>query len=239
MAHSLAALELLREAGVEADTVAGHSLGEYTALVAAGALAPEDGIRLVRRRGELMARAGDDQPGAMAAVIGMEADALQAVLDGISSGIVVIANYNCPGQLVISGTPEAVAEASAAAKRAGAHGAVPLKVSGAFHSPLMAPVAEEFAASLEQVGLGNAQVPVYCNVDALPHRTAAELRDCLRRQLTGAVLWEASIRRMIAAGVTKFVEVGPKDVLTRMMPRIDGSVCARAVGAWQDFEAVV
>lgn len=235
LAHSVAALDLLREAGVEADMVAGHSLGEYTALAAAGALEPEVAVATVRRRGLAMAKAGEREPGAMAAVIGMDAEALEGVVEGVQGGIVTIANYNCPGQLVISGTPEAVKAAGAAAKQAGARGVVPLKVSGAFHSPLMGPVAEEFGAYLAEVPIRDAKLPVYCNVDAAPHRDAEELRDCLRRQTMGAVLWEASVRRMIDDGATELLEIGPNDVLTKMMRRIDSSVLAAARGTLDEL----
>ena len=235
-AHSMAVLAALEGALGEPDMVAGHSLGEYSALAAAGAIEPAEGIRLVRLRGELMARAGERAPGAMAAVIGMEEGELRRLVEECSAGTVVIANYNCPGQLVISGEKAAVREVSRAAKEAGARGVIPLRVSGAFHSPLMAPIAEEFAAFLDEAAIGDARVPVYCNVDAAPHTAAEELRECLKRQLTGAVLWEASVRRMISDGATEFFELGPKDVLTKMMGRIDGTVAAQAVGTWEDVE---
>ncbi len=233
-AHSMAVLAALAGALGEPAMVAGHSLGEYSALAAAGALDPAEGIRLVRRRGQLMARAGELAPGAMAAVIGLDEARLRELVHACTAGTVVIANYNCPGQLVISGEKAAVREVSRAAKQAGARGVIPLKVSGAFHSPLMAPIAEEFAAFLADAEISDARVPVYCNVDADAHTAAEELRECLKRQLTGSVLWEKSVRRMIADGATEFFEIGPKDVLTKMMARIDPSVSARAVGTWQE-----
>jgi len=188
-------------------------------------------------RGELMARAGEKRPGTMAAVIGMEADALAAVLAGVQGGTVVIANHNSPGQLVISGDPGAVEAAAAAAKAAGARGVIPLKVSGAFHSPLMEPLAEEFWAHLAAVRMADAAVPVYCNIDAAPHTAAEELRDCARRQLTGSVRWQAIIERMVADGIRVFVEVGPKDVLSKMVPRIAADARAVALGTWDSIRS--
>ncbi|MBC7288070.1 MAG: ACP S-malonyltransferase [Armatimonadetes bacterium] len=233
-AHSMAVLAALEGALGRPAMVAGHSLGEYSALAAAGAIDAADGIRLVRVRGELMAKAGEIAAGAMAAVIGMDEDKLSELVDACSAGTVVIANYNCPGQLVISGEREAVAMVGRAATESGARAVIPLKVSGAFHSPLMASIAEEFAQHLSAAPLRDAAVPVYCNVDASPHTAAAELRGLLQRQLTAPVLWEASVKRMIAAGASEFYEIGPKDVLTKMMGRIDPSVKAYAVGTWED-----
>ena len=239
LSHSLAVLAAWEERGdcPRACAVAGHSLGEYSALVAAGALAPEDAVRLVRVRGELMARVGEKRPGSMAAVIGMEAEALAQVLAGITEGTVVIANHNCPGQLVISGDPPAVQAAAKAAKAAGAKSIIPLRVSGAFHSPLMQPSAEEFAAHLATVPFSDAQVPVYCNTDAAPHTAAEELRQAALRQLTGPVLWQNSVERMAADGVEKFIEIGPKEVLTNLVKRILPGAKARAVSSWHQLAA--
>ncbi len=236
LAHSLAALAAIRAAGVEADMVAGHSLGEYTALAAAGALEPTDAIRLVRTRGLLMARAGELAPGTMAAIIGLDDNAVRALVADCTEGTVVVANYNCPGQVVISGDSAAVRAVSRAAKQAGARGVIPLRVSGAFHSPLMEPIAEQFAAHLNEAPIRDASLPVYCNVDAQPHTAAEELRECLRRQLTGSVLWAESVRRMIADAAGIFIELGPKDVLTKMIPRIDRSARALAAGTPEQIE---
>lgn len=238
LAHSLAVLELVRDRGFQPSAVAGHSLGEYTALVAAGVLTAADAIRVVRRRGELMARAGQASPGAMAAVIGVSAEQLSDLIARASSGTVTIANYNCPGQLVISGAVDAVREVSNLAKGAGAKAVIPLRVSGAFHSPLMQPIADEFAAYLDRVDLQEAQVPVYCNVDASPHTDPEELRDCLKRQLTGSVMWEATVRRMVGSGVKEFYELGPGNVLTKLIMRTEPEVKTRAVSTWSDIEAL-
>lgn len=237
LAHSLAALAAWKERGGCPDpcAVAGHSLGEYSAYVAAGALTPEDAVRLVRIRGELMACAGKERPGAMAAVIGLDAGSLQSALEQVQEGTIVIANYNCPGQLVISGDPEAVQAASQAAKGAGARTVIPLKVSGAFHSPLMHPLAQEYAAHLQATTFSHARLPVYCNVDAAPHTAAEDLRDCALRQLTGAVLWQASVERMVADGIEEFIEIGPKEVLTNLIRRIAPGVRACAVGTWEQL----
>ncbi len=231
LAHSVAVLAAwVGEKGrPEVGAVAGHSLGEYSALVATGALDAAEAVRLVRARGELMARAGEARPGTMAAVMNLGAEALQETLDAVTAGTVVIANYNCPGQLVISGDPEAVAEASVAAKASGGR-AIPLPVSGAFHSPLMGPAAKEFVETLARADMADAQAPVYCNVDAAPHKDAEELRANLGLQLTGSVRWEESVRKMIADGIGEFIEVGPKEVVTKLIMRIDAKVSARAVG---------
>ncbi len=238
LAHSVAVLVAWvgKKGRPEVAALAGHSLGEYSALVAAGTLEAVEAVRLVRARGELMARAGEARPGTMAAVMNLGPAALQEALDGVTAGTVVIANYNCPGQLVISGDPEAVAEASVAVKGCGGR-AIPLPVSGAFHSPLMGPAAKEFVEALVRADMADAQAPVYCNVDAAPHKAAVELRANLGLQLTGSVRWEESVRAMIAAGITEFIEVGPKEVLTKLIGRIDGKVAARAVGTLEQVEA--
>ncbi|MCX7599101.1 MAG: ACP S-malonyltransferase [Armatimonadetes bacterium] len=237
LAHSLAVLAAWKERGdcPLPQAVAGHSLGEYSAYVAAGALSPEDAIRLVRVRGELMARAGEVRPGTMAAVIGLDADALTQALASVTEGTVVIANYNCPGQLVISGDPEAVVAASEGAKAAGARTVIPLKVSGAFHSPLMEPLAHDYAEYLATVPFSDARIPVYCNADAAPHTAAEELRDCALRQLTGSVLWQTSVERMVADGIEGFIELGPKEVLTNLIRRIAPDAKTRAVGTWEQL----
>ena len=238
LAHSVAVLAAwVGEKGrPEVGAVAGHSLGEYSALVATGALDAAEAVRLVRARGELMARAGETRPGTMAAVMNLGPAALQEALDTVTSGTVVIANYNCPGQLVISGDPDAVAEAGGAVKGAGGR-AIPLPVSGAFHSPLMGPAAKEFADALALADMADAQAPVYCNVDAAPHKAAEELRVNLGLQLTGSVRWEESVRKMIADGIGEFIEVGPKEVLTKLIGRIDATVTVRAVGTLEQVKA--
>lgn len=208
--------------------VAGHSLGEYSALVAAGALDFADGLKLVRERGRVMKEAGELNPGAMAAIIGLDAGTLQEICQEASFqlpvSIVQIANYNAPGQIVISGHKDALERAMEMAKERGARRVIPLAVSIASHSPLMRPAAEAFADAVAQVDFHQPQVPVVANVTAAPITTVAEIRDELVEQLTSTVRWVESIQYMIAQGVTTFVEIGPNNVLTGLIRRIGKSV---------------
>lgn len=213
---------------------AGHSLGEITALTAAGALGFADGLRLVRERGRLMTRAGERQPGAMAALLNLDADAVRAVCQQASAdtgGIVVLANDNCPGQIVISGETAALDHALVLAKAAGAKRALKLAVSIAAHSPLMASAAEEFAGALAAIPFAAPTIPVYANVDAAPLTTADAIRAELEAQLTQSVRWTDSIRAMIAAGITDFYEIGSKDVLTGLLKRIDAAANGTAINS--------
>lgn len=204
---------------------AGHSLGEYTALVAAGALSFEAALTLVKRRAELMAQA---PAGAMAALIGLADENLDSVLQSASAGgEIVAANYNSPGQVVVSGAPAAVELAMSYAKSAGAKIAVKLPVSGAFHSPLMAEAGREMSDLIGVTPFENARIPVFQNTTANPATSADELKAALRGQMTGAVRWSDTIRHMIAAGADEFVELGPSKVLTGLVKRIDKSVEVR------------
>lgn len=222
LAHGVAAWRLLERAGVRPDFTAGHSLGEYTACVAAGALSFEDAIRLVHRRGELMYRAGIERPGTMAAILGLDADAVREVCtEAAAAGVVVAANLNAPGQVVISGEVDAVERACALAKEKGAKRAIRLVVSGAFHSPLMGAAAEGLRTALSVVELRDAACPVVCNVDARPVRRADEIRDALERQLLGAVRWEESMRLLLERGAGGFVEAGTGKVLRGLLRTID------------------
>jgi [acyl-carrier-protein] S-malonyltransferase len=221
LTHSVAVLRLLHEAGVAPAMVAGQSLGEYSAVLAAGALEFPEAVRLVRARGLVMAEAGAQAGGTMSAILGLDdAVAEQVAAEAEQVGTVVVANYNSPGQVVISGETAAVRRAEELAKAAGARGAMPLKVSGAFHSPLMARAGERLRLLLEQTPLEDALVPLVSNVDATPRQAAAEIRAALARQITGSVRWTESVRRMVEAGAEVFVEVGPGEVLTRLMKRI-------------------
>lgn len=202
-----------------ADAVAGHSLGEFSALCYAGALAWEDALRLVYARALAMQRCCEKNPGAMAAVMGLEEEALARVLSSHNS-TAVIANFNCPGQLVISGSVEAIRKASEACRAAGAKKVVLLPVSGAFHSPLMQDAAEEFAKTIEATEFRVPRCPVYQNVDGAPHRDPAEIRENLLRQLTSPVLWTTTVRNMRADGIDEFVEFGPGNVLSKLIRRI-------------------
>ncbi len=199
--------------------VAGHSVGEYAALVAAGALSLGDALRLVARRGELMADAL--VPGGMVAVIGLDREAVAATVAGLGRGAdLVLANDNAPGQVVISGTPEALAAAEAPLRAAGARRSIALKVSGPFHSPHMEGVGEELAAALATATWHDADPPVVSNVTAEPVTDAAEIRRLLARQVCSPVEWVQSVRRMSEAGVDTFVECGPAAALTGMVRRI-------------------
>lgn len=222
LTHSIAAWRLLDAAGVTPDFVAGHSLGEYSACVAAGALSFEDALVLTRRRGELMYEAGLARPGAMAAVLGLSAaDVEGACADAASAGIVRAANLNAPGQVVISGEPAAVERACENAKARGARRAIKLEVSGAFHSPLMAPAAEGLKAALASVTLHDARCPLISNAWARPVQEAGEIRQALEEQLLASVRWEESMRWLLAAGVEGFVELGTGKVLRGLLRAID------------------
>lgn len=214
--------EIVRREGVVGAMTAGHSLGEYSALVAAGALSFEEALKLVKKRAELMAEAPE---GAMAAVIGLPDDSLDGLLQEASAaGTVVPANYNCPGQIVISGAPAAIEAAMAAAKGHGAKMAVRLAVSGAFHSPLLAEAASVMAQMIEAAPLQNASIPVYQNTTAAPATDAEEIRVALRAQMTSPVRWTEIITRMIGDGASSFYELGPGNVLAGLLKRIDKTV---------------
>lgn len=205
---------------------AGHSLGEYTALTAAGALSFEDGLRLVAERARLMRDAGAQHPGGMAALLGLEVDALEAVCKNASDQTgkpLVVANDNCPGQLVISGDADALDLGMELAKAAGAKRVVKLAVSVAAHSPLMQPASDALNRSIATTAFTNPQFPVYANVSATPLTDVAAIRDELERQLIESVHWTGSVGAMVAAGVERFIEIGPKDVLTGLLKRIDRS----------------
>lgn len=225
--HSYAAWRLLPD-GVRAaaSVAAGHSLGEFTAYLVAGALSFEDALRLVRRRGELMARSDE---GTMAAVLGLEDEAVEEAC-AAADGDVVAANYNAPGQVVISGAVAAVEAASERAREAGARRVLPLDVSGAFHSPLMEVAREGLAEALQDVELREPVFPVVANVTAEPVTTADEARELLVRQLTSPVRWAASVRRMAGLDPDRWIELGPGTVLAGLARRVDRSLEVRSVG---------
>ncbi|WP_022836235.1 ACP S-malonyltransferase [Salisaeta longa] len=236
--HSLAAMAVLDAHGHTPDMVAGHSLGEYSALAAAGALSFEDGLRVVRRRGELMAEAGTRRPGAMAAVLGADNDAIEAVCTDVSSdgdGVVQPANYNAPGQVVISGDVKAVDRASNEI----AGRVIPLPVSGAFHSPLMAYAREGLAETLDAVALNEPRCPVYLNVTGAPTTDPEAIREALIDQLLSPVRWAQTLERMHADGASRFVEVGAGNVLRGLVKRTLGRDVERvAAGTADDLEAL-
>lgn len=240
---SLAILRALRSLVPEAQPAcgAGHSLGEITALAAAGALSFSDGLRLVRERGRLMRAAGETNPGAMAALLGLDAPAVRDVCAAVSAetgGVLVLANDNCPGQIVISGDVAAVDAGIARAKEAGAKRAVKLNVSIASHSPLMAEASRAFAGALAETPFDEPDYPVYANVTAAPVSGPDAIREELTVQLTRSVRWTESVQAMIGAGARTFVEIGSKDVLTNLLKRIDGTAVgvnlstAEALGGW-------
>lgn len=204
------------------EMVAGHSLGEFSALVVSGALSFEDGLRLVSARAQAMQKACEFAPSTMAAIIALPDETVENICVNISKdgNIVVPANYNCPGQLVISGNIDAVNEACEQLKAAGAKRALPLKVGGAFHSPLMQPAKEELQAAIEATEFNTPKFPVYQNVDALPHTDASEIKKNLIAQLTAPVRWTYEVQNMIADGATEFVECGPGKALQGMIAKI-------------------
>lgn len=211
--------------------VAGHSLGEFSALVASGALDFEDGLRLVASRANAMQKACEINSGTMAAIIGFPDEKVEEICASVSSegDIVVAANYNCPGQLVISGNVNAVNAACEKLKEAGAKRALPLKVSGAFHSPLMQPAKDELQAAIEKTTFKTPKCPIYQNVDAKPHTDAEEIKLNLIAQLTSPVRWTASVQTMIHDGADDFTECGPGKALQGMIGRIDKNVNAHGI----------
>lgn len=238
--HGIAAWKLLEDAGVKPSWVAGHSLGEYSACVAGGALGFEDAVRLVHRRGELMYKAGLDRPGTMAAFLGLDRAQVEDVCArSASAGIVVPANLNAPGQVVVSGERAAVVRACELARAAGAKRVIPLEVSGAFHSPLMESAAAGLTEALEAVSVHDALVPVVANVSAEPLKRGADIRAALEAQLTGAVRWEDSMRRLVEAGATGFVEVGTGTVLRGLLRSLDKSIVSWNVDDPASLEATL
>ncbi len=200
------------------DMVAGHSLGEFSALVAAGALPFEQGLKLVEARALAMQKACEAAPSTMAAIIGMEDEKVEEICAGID-GVCVAANYNCPGQVVISGEIAAINAACEAFKAAGARRALPLKVGGAFHSPLMEPARAELAAAIAAADFAAPRCPIYQDVDALPHTDPEEIKANLVKQLTAPVRWSQIMARMVADGMTEAIEVGPGKVLQGLIGR--------------------
>ncbi|PIE84436.1 MAG: [acyl-carrier-protein] S-malonyltransferase [Bacteroidia bacterium] len=214
--HSVLLARLLPD--FRPDMVAGHSLGEFSALVAAGALTFEDGLRLVSARALAMQEACELEPSTMAAILGL-ADGDVERICGEVDGVVVPANFNCPGQLVISGSMDAIAKACEALKAAGAKRALPLKVGGAFHSPLMEPARVKLEAAIVATPFAEPICPVYQNVDAAPHRQPEEIKANLVAQLTAPVRWTQTVERMVADGATDFVELGPGNVLQGLVKK--------------------
>ena len=226
--HSVILAKVL---GVEPIAVAGHSLGEFSALVVAGALSFEDGLRLVAKRAMAMQKACEVEQGAMAAVLRLPDETIENVCNGVE-GIVVPANYNCPGQLVISGAVDAVNEACVKLKEAGARRALVLPVGGAFHSPLMEPARKELAEAIESADFKTPTCSIYQNVDALPHTSPAEIKANLVAQLTAPVRWTQIIEHMTANGITDYVELGPGTVLQGLITKISPDATVESKGTF-------
>lgn len=241
LTHSIAAHRVVREALGDVGFAAGHSLGEFSAYVAAGAISFADAVRTVRRRGELMHASGEERPGTMAAVLGLDDAGVRGLCERASDagGDCVPANFNSPGQVVISGDVAAVERAVEFAPEAGARRAVRLKVSGAFHSPLMRSARDGLARHLEGVRIGEPAFPVVANVTAEPVRDPALARRLLVEQLTSPVRWAESMRAILDAGITRFLELGPGTVLGGLMRRIERAAEVTGVGTAEDARAML
>ena len=229
--HSVISALCMGEA-FQPDMVGGHSLGEFSALVAAGALQFEDGLRLVHARAMAMQKACEAAPGGMAAVLALPDETIEKVCAEASAegqGVVVPANYNCPGQLVISGNVDAVNRACELLKAAGAKRALPLPVGGAFHSPLMQPAKDELQTAIEATTFSTPRCPIYQNVDGKAHTDAAEIKANLIAQLTASVRWTQEVQAMIEAGATEFTECGPGKALQGMIAKIDRNVTVQGI----------
>ena len=213
------------------EMTAGHSLGEFSALVAAGALSFEDGLKLVYARAMAMQKACEAAPSTMAAIIGLSDEIVEEVCDTVTreGDVVVAANFNCPGQIVISGSIEGINKACEKLKEAGAKRALPLKVGGAFHSPLMEPAKQELEAAINATEFHNPKCPVYQNVDALPHTSATEIKANLVAQLTASVRWTQTVKNMLADGANDFTECGPGAVLQGLIKKIDKETNAHGI----------
>jgi [acyl-carrier-protein] S-malonyltransferase len=241
LVHSIAVFRLVARGLEDIRFAAGHSLGEFSAYVAAGSLDFADAVRLVRRRGELMHRSGEERPGTMAAILGLEDEAVERVCREASTpeAECVAANYNAPGQVVVSGDVAAVERAIALAREAGARRALRLNVSGAFHSPLMASAEAGLAEKLESARFAAPRFPVVSNVTAEPVTDAAAARELLLRQLTAPVRWAACMRAILSAGVQDFVELGPGSVLSGLLKRIDAGARTQTLGTAAEVERFI
>lgn len=222
---SIAALSSLQEAGIKADAAAGLSLGEYSALVCSGVLQFEDAVRLVRKRGKYMQEAVPEGVGGMAAVLGLEEGLVEEACRAAGSlGLVQVANYNCPGQIVIAGENEALKAACARAQELGARRVIPLEVSGPFHTALLEPASEKLSRELEGIEPGDLTIPVISNVTADYIKDRSEIKELLTKQVMSPVRWEGTIRRFLADGFDTFVEIGPGNVLRGFVRKIDRKV---------------
>lgn len=238
---SVGALRVLQqECEVTPKLMAGHSLGEYSALVAAGALKFADAVRVVRQRGSFMQEAAPAGSGGMAAILGLAREkVISCCQEASDQGLIEPVNFNCPGQVVIAGQRAALQQAMELCRQAGAKRAIELAVSGPFHSSLMKPAGERLAQVLEQITINNPTVPVVANVSAANVQTASEIKDSLVRQISGAVLWEDSVERMAAQGITTMVEIGPGKVLCGLSKKINKEITAVNVEDLASLEKVL
>lgn len=226
--HSVIAAKSILDK-VQPEMVAGHSLGEFSALVLSGALSFEDGLKLVLQRALAMQKACELQPSTMAAIIALPDEKVEEICNSITDEVCVAANYNCPGQIVISGSVAGIEKACVAMKEAGAKRALPLKVGGAFHSPLMEPAKKELEEAIRATNFNTPVCPIYQNVNALPQTDPEVIKNNLILQLTSPVRWTQSVRNMIADGATEFIECGPGAVLQGLIKKIDASVNAHGI----------
>jgi [acyl-carrier-protein] S-malonyltransferase len=235
--HSLAICNLLEKRNLFPEATAGHSLGEYSALVIAGAFSWEDGLKIVKIRGEQMQQSGEKNPGTMAALIGMSRqDVEQVCTEASAAGIVQPANFNSPGQIVISGSINGVHKAMELARERKARLVTELVVSGAFHSPLMGDALSGLTTALEELNIVTPRIPVYTNVTAKPASSAEEVKNLLKQQLLSPVLWEDIVNHMIADGISEFYEVGAGKVLQGLLKRINSEVSGKGVGKVEDLD---
>ena len=235
---SLMVLDAVERLGIEPSFCAGHSLGEYTALTATGALSFDDGVRLVSERADAMHHAGQDNPGTMAAVLGLDDDQVEVACRRADSDVWV-ANFNAPGQVVIAGSPDGVAAASAVAKELGAKKVMPLQVSGAFHTPFMTPARDRLRKAIAEASPRDTEVPVVSNVDSLPHANGAEWSSLLSAQLSSPVRWKHCLLTLAEAGVTDFAELGPGGVLTGMAKRTVEGARTISVATPEDLDKLL
>lgn len=234
---SLAMAEVVKEKGIIPEVTAGLSLGEYCAIVTAGAMRFADAVYIVRKRGILMQNAVAPGEGAMAAVIGLKGEQIEAVLANIEG--VSIANYNCPGQIVITGTTRGVQEASAQLKETGARRVIPLNVSGPFHSPMLRGAGKELLSVLDEVEIKDLNIPYLTNVTGEYVRNSHEIKDLLAAQVAASVRWEQSVENMIADGIDTFIEIGPGKTLTGFIRKINADVKTYNIETWENMESVV
>ena len=232
----LAMTRAVEAMGLHADMTAGLSLGEYCAIAAAEGMCDLDAIRTVRSRGIFMEHAAPEGTGAMSAVLGLDGDVIEKVLEGRSG--VSIANYNCPGQIVITGEKAAVEEAGAALKEAGARRVLPLKVSGPFHSPMMKPAGEELAKVFASVSMNPLKIPYVANINAEVIMDCGQIENLLVQQVSGSVRWQQSVETMIREGVDTIVEIGPGKTLTGFLRKINKNVKSYHIGTWEEALAV-